>query len=200
MPTSLLYALLILGCVACSSVSPTGPDSNPWPDAPVFEGGASSGWWLESGATADDDEDEDEALGPLDIGWGILMYVPNRLLDALDMVRARLRLGPGFAVGARATEYADFYVGTYVSVYIGLPGPRGRKFPRLPVGMESKTGAEVSVVDATIEGGMSPDYGMTEFGFGFQALLLGIDVGVDPFEMLDFVVGFLTFDPLDDDF
>jgi hypothetical protein len=175
-----------------------GPGSNPWPDAPVFEGGTSSGWWLESGVTADDDEDE--APGPLGIGWGILMYVPNRLLDALDMVRARVRLGPGFAVGARATEYADVFVGTYASVYIGLPGPRGRKFPRLPAGLESKTGAEISVVDATIEGGMSPDYGMTEFGFGFQAFLFGVDVGVDPFEILDFVVGFLTFDPMDDDF
>ncbi len=154
--------------------------------------------WL--AASVVEDDDEADAPGPVGIGWGILMYIPNRVLDVLDIVRARVRFGPGIAFGARATEYADVFVGTYASVYVGLPGPRGRTLPRLPVGLESKTGAEVSVADVTLEGGLSPDYGMTECGVGFQAFLIGVDVGVDPFEILDLVVGLVTFDPMDDDF
>lgn len=144
-------------------------------------------------------DEDDESPGPVGIGWTVLMYVPNRVLDALDIVRARVRLGPGFAFGARATEYADVFVGTYASVYIGLPGPRGRRFPRLPVGLESKTGAELSLADVTVEAGLGPDYGTTEFGLGGQLGLIGFDVGIDPLEIVDLVVGVFTFDLLDDD-
>jgi len=130
----------------------------------------------------------------------LLWYIPNRFLDVFDIVRARVRLGPGIAVGARATELADVFLGTYATVYVGLPGPRGRVFPRLPLGFESKSGAEASLADVTVEGGIGPDYGDFEFGVGLQALLVGFDVGVEPFEILDLVVGLLTFDPADDDF
>jgi hypothetical protein len=174
------FFLVIAGC---TSLPRTASDSMAvWSEAPVF--------------ALDDDEE-----GPVDISWTILMYIPNRVLDAFDMVRARIRLGPGFALGARATEYADVFLGAYTSIYVGLPGPRGRRIPRLPAGLESNAGAEVSIVDGTIEGGgVGLDYGETEFGFDFQLALIGIGVGVDPYEILDFVVGFVGFDPLDDDF
>jgi len=127
-------------------------------------------------------------------------WIPNRLLDVFDIVRLRLRLGPGAAVGARVTEVADVYLGTYVSVYLGLPGPRGRQEPRWPVGFESKTGAEISAADVSVDGMIGPEYGTYEIGLGAQALLVGVDFGIEPFEILDFVVGILTFDPADDDF
>jgi hypothetical protein len=141
--------------------------------------------------------DESEGDGFL---YGALVYIPNRLLDVFDIVRARVRLGPGLAVGARATELADVFVGSYASVYIGLPGPRGRVMPRLPAGLESKSGIEVSAADATLEAGLGPDYGDTEFGFGFQLAIVGVDIGVDPGEILDLVLGLVTIDIADDDF
>jgi hypothetical protein len=138
-----------------------------------------------------DDEDEGGSLI-----WGVAMYLPNRVLDVLDIVRAKLHLGPGFAFGARATRPAEVYVGFYGSAWVGLPGPRSRKLPRLPVGLESRTGAAVSVADATLGG---PTYGTTEFGVNFQLALIGADLGLDPGELFDFVVGLATFDPKDDD-
>jgi hypothetical protein len=201
----LLFVLVALsgGCASGGSAAGPGRAAALWPDAPLFAPESRS--LLESASAwsarlAEDDEDEQDSTGLVGIGWTILWYVPNRILDAFDMVRARIRLGPGFAVGARATKLAEAYVGFYATVYVGLPGPRGRKFPRLPVGLESRTGAAASVVDATVEGGIGPDYGFTEIGAGFQLALIGVDVGVDPMEILDFIVGFATFDPQEDDY
>ncbi len=58
--------------------------------------------------------------------WGnaILWYVPNRVLDLLDIFRLRIRVGPGLAANFRITDYGAFYIGNYNSVYVGLPGPR----------------------------------------------------------------------------
>lgn len=144
-----------------------------------------------------EDEDDDESGSVIGT---LIWYIPNRVLDVLDIVRARVRLGPGVAFGARATELADVFLGTYATIYVGLPGPRGRVFPRLPAGFESKSGAEASVADVTVEGGIGPDYGEFECGAGLQLLIVGFDVGVDPFEILDLAVGLLTFDPASDDF
>jgi len=206
-PACSLLVLSALLAVGCASAGPAGQRAAAGPLFRAEGRAAWSAWSSTSTAPSpalpvfadDDEEDEEEERGPVGIGWTILMYIPDRVLDLFDIVRARVRLGPGFAVGARATEYADVFVGAYASVYIGLPGPRGRRFPRLPVGLESKTGAEVSVADVTVEGGLGPDYGMTEFGFGGQLGLIGFDVGIDPGEILDFVLGLFTIDIMDDD-
>lgn len=129
----------------------------------------------------------------------IVAYVPNRILDVLDLVRLRARIGPGFALGIRATEAGDVFVGSYLSVYAGLPGPRCRRIPRLPIGIESNSGVEVSVADATTGLGFSPNYSPTEFGFGFQTLLIGVDLGIDPFELLDLIAGVFFIDLREDD-
>lgn len=148
-------------------------------------------------------DDEHEADGD-DEGHGLLMgvalYLPNRIFDIFDMVRARLRLGPGIAVGVRATEVADVFVGSYLSVWVGIHGPRGEPAIPWPAGLESRTGLELSVADASLEGGIGPDYGMAEFGLGGQLAIVGFDLGIDPFEIADFVLGFLTIDLADDDY
>lgn len=129
----------------------------------------------------------------------VLCYLPNRLLDLTDIFRARVRVGPGVAVGARATEVASGFVGSYASVYAGLPGPRGRSFPKSPIGLESHNGATVSLADATADGGIGPDYGATEIGLGAQLGIIGFDFGIDPLEAVDFVTGIFTVDIQDDD-
>lgn len=131
---------------------------------------------------------------------GALLYIPNRILDVFDIFRLRVRVGPGIAVGARATEVASVYVGTYATLYAGLPGPRMRQMPKSPIGLESHTGATVSVADATVDGGIGPDYSPSEFGGGFQLGIIGIEFGVDPVELVDLVTGLVTVDIRDDDF
>jgi hypothetical protein len=130
----------------------------------------------------------------------LLMYLPNRVFDLLDIVRARVRLGPGIAVGARATEAVDAELGAYTSVFAGLPGPRGRPRLNLPIGVENYTGVEVSVASGGTDNDRTgPNYGALEFGAGFHAGLLGLDLGVDPGELVDFATGLLFIDLIDDD-
>ncbi len=144
-------------------------------------------------------EAEEEVHDP-SVAHQVIFYLPNRVFDLLDVVRARVRLGPGIAVGARATEFVDVYLGSYNSVYVGLPGPRGRRVPRLPIGVEGNHGVEVSVADATTGFGFAPDYGVAEFGAGAQVALIGVDLGIDPLELADFFGGIFGFDLLEDDF
>jgi hypothetical protein len=130
---------------------------------------------------------------------GTLLYIPNRVLDMLDIFRLRVRVGPGLAAGVRATKVAQIYAGTYVSAYVGLPGPRMRKVPKSPVGLESHNGVTASIADATVDGGIGPDYSPTEIGTGVQLAIIGFDFGIDPYEIVDFVTGIVTIDLREDD-
>lgn len=134
------------------------------------------------------------------IGHKLLLYVPNRIFDVLDIVRARVRLGPGLAIGARVTKLTDVYMGSYASVYAGLPGPRQTPKIPWPVGLESRSGLAASVADATISGpGMDPNYSVSEIGGGAHVALVGVEVGVDPLEVLDLVLGIFFIDIRGDD-
>lgn len=130
----------------------------------------------------------------------VLFYLPNRILDTFDIFRARVRVGPGIAAGVRVTEIANLYAGSYVSFYAGLPGPRRRKLPRSPIGVESLNGAEISVVKATTGFGVGPDYSFSEIGVDAQLAIVGFAFGFDPAEMVDLLAGFLTIDLMDDDY
>lgn len=133
-------------------------------------------------------------------GHKLLYYIPNRVFDVLDIVRARARLGPGLAIGARVTKFTDLFLGSYTSVYLGLPGPR--QVPRVPWpgGIESRSGLAASVADATTTSyNANPRYSATEVGLGLQAILVGAEVGVDPAEVFDLAFGFLFIDFREDD-
>ncbi len=129
----------------------------------------------------------------------LILWAPNRVLDVFDIMRVRIRFGPGLGLGVRATKYVAVFAGSYTTIYAGLPGPRCRRMPRSPVGLESYNGAKASVVDLTVDGGIGPNYSSTEFGGGFQLLIFGIDIGADPFEVVDFAGGILLWDPRQDD-
>ena len=133
------------------------------------------------------------------IAHRLILWAPNRVLDVFDIMRVRIRFGLGVGLGVRATKYVAAYAGSYTTIYAGLPGPRCRRMPRSPVGLESYNGVKASVADLTVDGGIGPDYSSTEFGAGFQLILFGIDIGVDPFEVIDFTGGILLWDPRQDD-
>jgi len=135
---------------------------------------------------------------PLHIGWKVLTYLPNRLFDLTDIVRLRVRAGPGWAVGARATRFLPFFAGGYTATWIGAPGPRGRPSIPLPFGIESETGFSFGPADGG--GSQGPYYGSGEFGAGFHVYALGVDAGFDPVELADFFAGFVLIDFSHDDF
>ena len=131
-------------------------------------------------------------------GHRLLFYVPNRIFDIFDLARVRLRVGPGFAVDARVTKYGDLYAGGYSSLFLGIHGPRTKPGIPWPIGFESRAGIKAtSVANAATKG---PGYGYGEVGAGFQAAIVGIDVGVDAVEILDLVLGFFFIDLTGDDF
>lgn len=134
-------------------------------------------------------------------GWehAILWYFPNRILDLFDLFRVRIRLGPGLAVNARITDYSDAYIGSYHTVYLGLPGPRMGSGIRWPVGLEREKGIKLLGVDATDDLPHEPGYSPTEINAGFQVLVVGGEIGFDPVELGDFISGFIMHDPRGDD-
>jgi len=145
-------------------------------------------------------EVDDEGRESHGVLWHLAFYIPNRIFDVFDIVRARVRLGPGIAVDVRATEAADVFLGTYASIWVGIHGPRGEPSIPWPFGLETLTGAEISVAEASVSGGAGPHYGAVEFGAGFQLLLFGVDIGVDPLEVLDLVTGLVFIDLTGDDY
>ena len=133
-------------------------------------------------------------------GHTLLLYIPNRIFDVLDIVRLRVRVGPGLALGFRVTKYTDIFLGSYASVYLGLPGPR--QFPHVPwlLGTESRSGLAAGLADSTVTSYESnPGYSDTEIGAGAQVVLAGAEVGVDAAEVFDLVLGLFTVDFRGDD-
>jgi hypothetical protein len=53
---------------------------------------------------------------------------------------------------------------------------------------------------STEEGPFSPNYGPTEVGLGFQAAILGLDLGIEPWDFVDLALGLVLLDPNGDDF
>jgi hypothetical protein len=127
----------------------------------------------------------------------VLCYLPNRIFDMLDIVRLRLRVGPGVSVGARVTKLTNVFVGAHTSIFAGVYGPRGEAVIPWPIGVENHAGADVSLVDASVAG---PYIGPLETGLEFQAGIIGINVGICPYEMLDLVTGLFFIDLQKDDF
>ncbi len=141
------------------------------------------------------------ADGEHSFGHRLLLWIPNRVFDVLDIVRMRVRVGPGFSASVRATELADVALGGHATVFAGLPGPRNGPQIPWPVGLETYAGLEVSIADIGSEDDRhGPQYGPLEVGAGVQLLLLGLDLGVDPFDALDLLAGIGFLDPKGDDF
>lgn len=134
-----------------------------------------------------------------EIAWTVLAYLPNRLFDACDIVRLHARVGTGFSVGARVTRYAPVFVGDYRALWVGLPGPRGRASLPLPIGIEGQKGLHAGPIRSSSIW-RAPDYGVGEVGAGVMLYALGLEVGVDPYELGDFLAGFALYDYARDDF
>jgi hypothetical protein len=138
------------------------------------------------------------ASSALGVAWAVLAYLPNRVFDLTDIVRFQVRLGPGWALGARVTRALPFFVGGYSATWLGLPGPRGRPSIPFPAGLAAQSGFNFGPTPAG--GSQGPSYGVGEIGAGFQLYMVGFDVGFDPVELADFFAGFACVDFAHDDF
>ena len=138
---------------------------------------------------------------PHGVGHRLLFWIPNRIFDVLDLVRLRVRVGPGISVGVRATEIADVTIGAHATIWAGLHGPRSQPEIPWPLGVETLATVEVSVLEAgSDDGRFGPQYGPLEIGFGTQLAIIGFDLGVEPYDALDLLAGIFLLDPKGDDF
>jgi hypothetical protein len=131
--------------------------------------------------------------GPL---VNVVMYIPNRVFDLMDIFRVRLRVGPGISAGVRITRPVSGYLGMHTTVYAGLPGPRGRRKIPWPVGGDVGVGAQASFIDLSER---TTYYDPLELGGEAQILLLGANVGIGVYEIFDFIAGFAFIDLVGDD-
>lgn len=126
-------------------------------------------------------------------GYNLLMYIPNRVLDIIDIFKADV--GVGFSTGAvlRVSKYAQVGVRSMdpASLRFGLLGRRA------PILLEKSS-----------EMGVSPAYTKSkerkictvEIGAGLDLLLVGGYLAFCPDEFIDFLGGIFLLDLKDDDF
>lgn len=144
---------------------------------------------------------EPTAPPPQRSAWTVaLWYLPNRVMDLVDIFRLRLKVGPGLGATVRMTDYAAFFAGRQHTVFVGLPGPRYPDIVRWPVGFENQRGIVLAGVDASDTLTHPPRYGFSEAGVGLHLGIVGAEAGVDPFEVADFLAGFFLMDLRSDDY
>lgn len=200
LPVALVACALVSGCAANGPAPQQGPPS-PWGPQPRW---ARPRWVAPPQQVPPPPPQPPQQPMPPEaeqMMHAVAWWLPNRLCDIFDMVRARARFGPGFTFSVRMTEMLDLNAGVHQTIFLGLHGPRGRPVVPWPCGYETFSGLEFGPADETSEENpLGPHYGWMEFGAGVQALIIGADVGVDPWEIVDFLAGIILIDPAYDDF
>jgi hypothetical protein len=143
-----------------------------------------------------------------------LRYLSARGLDLLDIVSARIAMGPGLLAHARATRFIAAGVGL-----LGKPEPWGGfEFKKYGLGWVLREGglwterrAEIGIStfyycesEPHLLGGNRATFepesrGLFDFGGELHLFLVGAAAEVRPDEAIDFVTGLFGFDLLDDD-
>lgn len=134
-----------------------------------------------------DSEDEDKPR----LFQRVILYLPNRVVDFVDIWRFNVGVGLGLGINLRPTKGLQAGLAAYDSVRIGV---RGRRFPLWH--------------EWSLEGGFDGMYeelgeterGFYEFGGTIHLGLIGLDAAIDIEEILDFGYGVFLSDPAADDF
>lgn len=135
-----------------------------------------------------DDGDIDQAS----ILRSIIMYIPNRFLDLIDIVKADVGVGPSFGAVMRITKYGQIGARTFMpmSARVGLLGRRA------PAMIETDTEIGFGSVYKKSHK-RSACWG--EVGAGADLFVAGAYLGLCPDELIDFIGGIFLFDLKDDD-
>jgi len=139
-----------------------------------------------------------EKLEPTQKGEGspfwsqVLMWIPNRVLDLIDVFRVDVGVGPSFGAVVRVTKYGQLGFREVMPASIRV-GDFGRQMPVL-----LETSNEFGVGPAYVN---SADRNVCvgELGVGADALVAGAYAGVCVDEFADFVAGLFFIDLKDDD-
>ena len=178
-----LIALTIIFATICAS-HPVAAESNPVGEGyPAAESSPKRGW------SEFKPVQENEGTP----WWGhVLLWVPNRILDLIDIFRVDVGVGPSVGAVVRVTEYAQAGYRQMAPASLRV-GDFGRQMP--------------VIVEASNEIGVSPLFKQSkdrslcpgEVGAGADLLLVGAYGGVCLDEAVDFLAGIFFIDLKDDD-
>jgi len=186
-----LFLAVMLG--ACASTAPDLTTTSV-PGVPIQEEAAPSDSGDAAPAAAETssaEESNDEGRG---IIAGTLLYLPNRVVDLFDIAKFGVDVGPGIGIDVQATKFLQARAMWNLSVGVGFQGLRHLPFQ---VGTVAALGVGPIGGVGSVGGWRRSDSG---FRLGLHVLIDGAHAAVNPYEALDFVLGFLTIDIADDDF
>ncbi len=123
----------------------------------------------------------------------VLLYIPNRVLDLIDIFRVDVGFGPSVGAVVRVTEYGQLGYRQMMPASVRV-GDLGR---RLPVMVEKSSEFGIGPVYAD-----SPDRPVCpgEVGLGGDVLVAGAYAGVCIDEVADFLAGLVLIDLKGDDY
>lgn len=122
----------------------------------------------------------------------VFMYLPNRLLDLVDIVKADLGIGPSYGGVIRVTRYGQIGYRQFDSWSLRL-GLHGRQSPLF---LEK---VPESGFITNFHGTVQRRVDEFEIGAGADIGIAGAYLSVSPDQLVDFFGGIFGFDPLDDD-
>ncbi|MCX7017593.1 MAG: hypothetical protein WCK47_13835 [bacterium] len=120
----------------------------------------------------------------------ILYYIPNRVLDFVDIGRASIGIGPGYGLNVRLTELAEVGVGKYETTRFGM---KGRVLPIYEENIDEAGVAFLGFVNGCLQ--RDP----TEIGADLHVGIIGAQVAVSLAEAADFITGIVLIDLQGDD-
>ena len=126
----------------------------------------------------------------------IVLYIPNRLLDLVDIVRADVGVGSSFGAVVRVSEYAQVAYRSVAPVSFRA-GPRGRKLPFFAE-HSSEIGIGPNEGPLYLKSGQR-EVTPLEVGVGADLFLVGAYAGISVDEIFDFLGGLVFIDFKDDD-
>jgi hypothetical protein len=122
----------------------------------------------------------------------VLLWVPNRILDFIDIFRVDVGAGLGTGAVIRLTKYVQAGVRLQTPGMLRV-GAFGREAP-VRFELESEIG-----VSPIFEQSDSRNLCKGITAVGVDAILLGAHLGFCPEEVVDFLGGIITLDMMDDD-
>ncbi len=155
-----------------------------------------------------------------DVADKLLLYIPNRVMDTLDMFSLSIGAGLEARAEIRATRFLDYGAGIGPSARLikeynrqygfGLENGYNMNFTNLIDESRTRVDSTRSVIDyaesysGLVWPGMNiyePQTGARDYWEigGDLALGLGIHVGFHPVEFADFITGLVCYDLKDDD-
>ena len=127
--------------------------------------------------------------------WGsdVLWYIPNRILDLIDIFRVDVGVGPSVGGVVRITKYAQFGYREMLPASVRV-GYLGRRAPVL-----IETSNEFGIGPAFVESA-DREICPAEIGVGADVILAGVYGGVCLDQIVDFIGGIFFIDFKEDDY